>query len=85
MTIELHNTVMGKRLIEGTLPDIADSLKSIAKSLDTSGCKIYVKVKVWRGMLESLDVTATEPEVEESDEDRDCRIYEYKLSDILRT
>ena len=34
MSIELHNTVMGKRLIEGTLPDIAHQLKRIADSLE---------------------------------------------------
>jgi len=32
--MDLHNTVMGQRLIEGTLPDIAHQLKRIADSLD---------------------------------------------------
>jgi len=32
--MELHNTVMGQRLIEGTLPDIAHQLKRIADSLE---------------------------------------------------
>lgn len=32
--IQLHETIMGKRLIEGTLPDIADQLKRIADSLE---------------------------------------------------
>ena len=32
--MELHNTVMGKRLIESTLPDIAHQLKRIADSLE---------------------------------------------------
>ena len=31
---ELHETIMGRRLIEGTLPEIADQLKSIADTLD---------------------------------------------------
>ena len=35
MSTELHNTLMGKRLIEGTLPDIAHQLKRIADSLET--------------------------------------------------
>ena len=30
--MELHDTVMGKRLIEGTLPEIAHQLKKIAES-----------------------------------------------------
>ena len=29
---ELHDTVMGKRLIEGTLPEIANQLKKLAES-----------------------------------------------------
>lgn len=32
--MELHQTVMGQRLIEGTLPDIAHQLKRIADSLE---------------------------------------------------
>jgi hypothetical protein len=32
--MELHKTVMGQRLIEGTLPDIAHQLKRIADSLE---------------------------------------------------
>lgn len=32
--IEFHNTVMGRRLIEHTLPDIADQLKRIADALE---------------------------------------------------
>jgi len=32
--MELHNTVMGQRLILGTLPDIAHQLKRIADSLE---------------------------------------------------
>ena len=31
---ELHETLMGRRLIEGTLPDIAYQLKRIADGLD---------------------------------------------------
>ena len=34
MMTELHNTVMGKRLIEHTLPDIAYQLKRIADLLE---------------------------------------------------
>lgn len=32
--IELHNTLMGRKLIEGTLPDIAHQLKRIADALE---------------------------------------------------
>lgn len=32
--IQLHETFMGKTLIQGTLPDIADQLKRIADSLE---------------------------------------------------
>ncbi len=32
--IQLHESIMGRRLIEGTLPDIADQLKRIADSLE---------------------------------------------------
>jgi len=31
---ELHETLMGRKLIEGTLPDIADQLKRIADALE---------------------------------------------------
>jgi len=32
--IELHNTLMGRKLIEHTLPDIGDQLKRIADALE---------------------------------------------------
>jgi len=31
---ELHETLLGRRLIEGTLPDIANQLKRIADALE---------------------------------------------------
>lgn len=31
---ELHETLMGRKLIEGVLPDIADQLKRIADALE---------------------------------------------------
>jgi hypothetical protein len=31
---ELHETLMGRKLIEGTLPDIADQLKRIADNME---------------------------------------------------
>ena len=34
MSIELHNTVMGKRLIEHTLPKIGNALERIADAMD---------------------------------------------------
>jgi len=47
---ELHDTLMGRKLIEGTLPDIAHQLKRIADALEskhqpdqvTSAFKAYV-------------------------------------------
>jgi len=46
---ELHETLMGRKLIEGTLPDIAHQLKRIADILEskqqdqvTSAFKAYV-------------------------------------------
>jgi hypothetical protein len=49
MTLQLHDTMMGKKLIEGTLPDIAHQLKRIADILEskqqdqvTSAFKAYV-------------------------------------------
>ena len=49
MTPQLHETFMGKKLIEGTLPDIAHQLKRIADALEsrqqdqvTSAFKAYV-------------------------------------------
>lgn len=32
--MQLHETVMGRRLIEGTLPDIANQLERIANALE---------------------------------------------------
>lgn len=32
--IEMQNTIMGRRLIEHTIPDIADQLKRIADALE---------------------------------------------------
>jgi len=34
MSIELHNTVMGKRLIEHTLPKIGNALEKIAEGME---------------------------------------------------
>ena len=49
MTLQLHDTMMGKKLIEGTIPDIAHQLKRIADILEskqqdqvTSAFKAYV-------------------------------------------
>jgi len=49
MTPQLHDTMIGKKLIEGTIPDIAHQLKRIADILEskqqdqvTSAFKAYV-------------------------------------------
>jgi hypothetical protein len=34
MSLELHNTIMGRRLIEGTLPNLVHQLSRIADSLE---------------------------------------------------
>ena len=34
MSIQLHDTVMGKRLIEHTLPRIGNALEKIAKGME---------------------------------------------------
>ena len=36
---ELHETLMGRKLIEGTLPDIAHQLKRIADALEKGKIK----------------------------------------------
>jgi hypothetical protein len=40
---ELHETLMGRKLIEHTLPEIADQLKRIADSLDHSKVRELIK------------------------------------------
>ena len=40
---ELHETLMGKKLIEGTLPDIAYQLKRIADALENKKMPEQVK------------------------------------------
>ena len=60
MSIELHNTVMGKRLIEGTLPDIAHQLKRIADSLE----KLTESKSVSTNIGESLHMMTSFPMVD---------------------
>jgi hypothetical protein len=60
MSIELHNTVMGKRLIEGTLPDIAHQLKRIADSLE----KLTESKSVSANLGESLHMMTSFPMVD---------------------
>jgi len=60
MSIELHNTVMGKRLIEGTLPDIAHQLKRIADSLE----KLTESKSVSANIGESLHMMTSFPMVD---------------------
>jgi hypothetical protein len=59
MSIELHNTVMGQRLIEGTLPDIAHQLKRIADSLE----KLTESKSVSANLGESLHMMTSFPMV----------------------
>jgi hypothetical protein len=57
--MELHNTVMGKRLIESTLPDIAHQLKRIADSLE----KLTESKSVSTNLGESLHMMTSFPMV----------------------
>lgn len=41
---ELHETLMGKKLIEGTLPEIALQLKRIADSMDKENKAKYANL-----------------------------------------
>ena len=58
--MELHQTVMGKRLIEGTLPDIAHQLKRIADSLE----KLTESKSVSANIGESLHMMTSFPMVD---------------------
>jgi hypothetical protein len=40
---ELHETLMGRKLIEGTLPDIANQLKRIADTMEKATSDIDAK------------------------------------------
>ena len=60
MSTELHNTLMGKRLIEGTLPDIAHQLKRIADSLE----KLTESKSVSTNIGESLHMMTSFPMVD---------------------
>ena len=60
MSTELHNTLMGKRLIEGTLPDIAHQLKRIADSLE----KLTESKSVSANIGESLHMMTSFPMVD---------------------
>ena len=58
--MELHQTVMGQRLIEGTLPDIAHQLKRIADSLE----KLTESKSVSANIGESLHMMTSFPMVD---------------------
>ena len=42
---DLHNTVMGKRLIESTFPEIAHQLKRIADSMENKDTALQKSLK----------------------------------------
>ena len=58
--MNLHQTIMGKRLIEGTLPDIAHQLKRIADSLE----KLTESKSVSSNIGESLHMMTSFPMVD---------------------
>ena len=57
--MNLHETVMGQRLIQGTLPDIAHQLKRIADSLE----KLTESKSVSTNLGESLHMMTSFPMV----------------------
>jgi hypothetical protein len=58
--MELHNTVMGRRLIEGTLPDLVHQLSRIADSLE----KLTESKSVSPNIGESLHMMTSFPMVD---------------------
>ena len=58
--MELHQTIMGQRIIEGTLPDIAHQLKRIADSLE----KLTESKSVSANIGESLHTMTSFPLVD---------------------
>lgn len=47
MSLQLHETVMGRKLIEHTLPEIAEQLKRIADSLENKPSQDTLEVGVY--------------------------------------
>ena len=47
MSIQLHETVMGRRLIEHTLPKIGNALEKIAKGMEKPKEKEWYEEKEW--------------------------------------
>lgn len=43
MTPQLHDTLIGRKLIEGTIPDIAEQLKRIADALESKKSPDQIK------------------------------------------
>lgn len=60
---ELHETVMGKKLIEHTLPDIGSQLKRIANAMESANEK-HDDQKVY-SFLEELEALTTDPKTAE--------------------
>lgn len=52
---QLHETLMGRKLIEGTLPRIADALEEIARQLKIANNKeAYLEEAYWEDMEKKL-------------------------------
>lgn len=60
---ELHETLMGKKLIEHTLPDIGSQLKRIANAMESANEK-HDDQKVY-SFLEELEALTTDPKTAE--------------------
>ena len=68
---ELHETLMGKKLIEHTLPDIGSQLKRIANAMENANEKhddqkvySFLDIKVY-SFLEELEALTTDPKTAE--------------------
>lgn len=59
---QLHETLMGRKLIEGTLPRIADALEEIARQLKIANNKeAYLEEAYWEDMEKKLSEQDKQP------------------------
>lgn len=75
---ELHETMMGQRLIQGTLPDIAKSLKRIADNMDSFKDQNTVDYEAkWKEAIHFIEMT----EALTYDEKTQKRIGDYLIKE----
>lgn len=59
---QLHETLMGRKLIESTLPRIADALEEIARQLKIANNKeAYLEEAYWEDMEKKLSEQDKQP------------------------